>query len=271
MTTKANLQIVTSRKITYGTKEWADHNVNCILGCYNNCRYCYAKMMAKRFGRSTEETWKDMRIRENAVQKTYRKKHGITMFPSTHDIFDFSPFKEACFTVLGKLLESGNNVLITTKPRFSVIQEIVFKFKRYKDNIQFRFTITSIDDDLLKFWEPNAPPFEERLESLKYAKSMNFKTSVSIEPFLDYDPTKLIKIVMPFVTESIWIGRMNYIPRNNLNKTEEFFYNLVRKNYETKHLWLLYKKLNRLPKIKFKDSIRIQLSCFESRDKFVNW
>jgi DNA repair photolyase len=39
------------REITSGTKEWADHNVNCIRGCSNDCRYCYAKIMAKRFGR----------------------------------------------------------------------------------------------------------------------------------------------------------------------------------------------------------------------------
>ncbi len=24
-----------------GTKEWAANNVNCILGCPHNCRYCY--------------------------------------------------------------------------------------------------------------------------------------------------------------------------------------------------------------------------------------
>jgi DNA repair photolyase len=33
------------RKITSGTREWADYNVNCVAGCYNNCRYCYAKVM----------------------------------------------------------------------------------------------------------------------------------------------------------------------------------------------------------------------------------
>ena len=26
-----------------GTREWAEHNENCIKGCRNNCRYCYAK------------------------------------------------------------------------------------------------------------------------------------------------------------------------------------------------------------------------------------
>jgi len=61
---------MTSRKVTSGTKEWADYNINCIKGCVNNCRYCYAKMMAKRFGRATEATWKDMEIRADVLNKS---------------------------------------------------------------------------------------------------------------------------------------------------------------------------------------------------------
>jgi DNA repair photolyase len=257
---KVKLQMINNRKITSGTKEWADHNVNCILGCYNNCRYCYAKIMAKRFGRGTEETWKNMKIREDAITKTYKKMQGVVMFPSTHDIFDFSPFKEACFTVLEKLLETGNNVLITSKPRLSAIREIMLKFEKYKDNIQFRFTITSIDDDLLKFWEPNAPSFKERLTALKCAWTMGFKTSVSIEPFLDYNPTKLIQTVLPFVTDSIWIGKMNYIRQKQANIEEKLFYDDVRKNYDIKHLQLLHHKLSEYPKVRFKDSIVLELA-----------
>ena len=63
-------------KTTSGTKEWADYNVNCVKGCANNCKYCYAKLMAIRFGRATEETWKDMSIREEMVQKRFRKYRG---------------------------------------------------------------------------------------------------------------------------------------------------------------------------------------------------
>ena len=247
------------RKITSGTKEWADYNVNCIRGCYNNCRYCYAKIMAKRFGRSTDNTWKNMEVKEDMVCKSFKKRPGRVMFPSTHDIFDISPFKEACFTVLRKLLESENDILITTKPRFGIIQDIDLQFGHYKDQMQFRFTITSDNDRRLKFWEPNAPRFNERLGSLKYAFRKRFKTSVSIEPFLDYDPTKLVEKIAPFTTESIWIGRMNYIPRNNLSKEEEPYYNEIRKNYETSHLWEIYTRLNGNPKIRFKDSITNQL------------
>lgn len=186
------------------------------------------------------------------------------MFPSTHDIFDASPFKEVCFTVLDRLLESQNDVLITTKPRLVIIKEIAHHFSHCKEQIQFRFTLTSIENKLLEFWEPNAPRIKERLASLKHAFQRGFKTSVSIEPFLDYDPTELIEAIVPFTTESIWIGRMNYIPRKNLSNEEKPYYNKIRKNYDTRHLWELYTKLKERPTVRFKDSIRIQLGHMDS-------
>ncbi len=242
-----------------GTKEWADYNINCIMGCYNNCRYCYAMCMAKRFGRTNSKTWKDMYIRDDVVKQNFRKYSGRVMFPSSHDLFDFPEYEEACFTVLEKILASGNEVLITTKPRFSVIKKIGNKFFKYKDQIQFRFTITSDNNDLLRFWEPNAPLFEERLKSLHYAFKKGFKTSVSIEPFLDYDPTSLIDLISPYVTESIWLGVMNYIPRKNVHKSEIPFYNSIRENYGEKHLKEIHEIFNKSPKIRWKDSIKKKL------------
>jgi DNA repair photolyase len=71
------------REVTSGTKEWASYNVNCIKGCSNNCRYCYAKMMAKRFGRCTNESWKEMEINFRMLDCNYKKYNGRVMFPST--------------------------------------------------------------------------------------------------------------------------------------------------------------------------------------------
>lgn len=246
-------------KITFGTKEWADYNVNCIKGCYNDCRYCYARMMAKRFNRSSDSAWKNMLIRREILIKNFRKFPDRVMFPSTHDIFDIFPFKEACISVLWNLLRSGNVVLITTKPRFVIVREIIHQFDHYKKQIQFRFTLTSYDDYLLEFWEPNAPSFKERLMSLEYASEKGFKTSVSIEPFLDYDPAQLVEIIRPFTTESIWIGKMNYISRKNLCKREKLYYDRVRQNYTSSHLLGIYSKLRKCSRVRFKDSIRIKL------------
>jgi hypothetical protein len=83
--------------------------------------------------------------------------------------------------------------------------------------------------------------------------------SVSIEPFLDYDPIRLVEIIRPFVTESIWIGKMNYISRRNLSTYETLYYDRVRKNYTVGHLLEIYSKLKKRPRVRFKDSIRIEL------------
>jgi len=255
------------RKTTSGTKEWADRNVNCIEGCHNNCRYCYAKMNAKRFGRMTDKTWANMHIRKTAVLKTYRKTPGRIMFPSSHDIFEFPEFKEACFIVLRKLLESGNEVLVTTKPRLPVVRDIDTHFSTHREHLQFRFTITSVDDEVLAFWEPNASPFEERIECLRYAFSRNYKTSVSIEPFLDHNPKTLVKAVIPYSTESVWLGVMNYIPRNGIPLRDGVHYSEIRRNYETRHLGEIYEDLRSLPKVRFKDSIRNRLGLDENGER----
>ena len=167
------------------------------------------------------------------------------------------------FTVLENLLKSGNEVLVTTKPRLAIIKKIDKDFSDYKGQIQFRFTITSSDDRLLKFWEPNAPLFQERIKSLQFAFKKRYKTSVSIEPFLDYDPELLVNSISPFVTESIWLGLMNYIPRNNVRKAEVSHYDSIRNNYTDEHLREIYSTFNDSPKIRWKDSIKTRLQLFD--------
>lgn len=244
-----------TRKITLGTKEWADSNVNCYLGCSNNCRYCYAKKMAIRFNRKTEDTWKIMRPNQKYIEKGYAKRKGRVMFPTSHDITLES--LNGCVTVLQKLLNAGNEVLITTKPRLDCIKTICKKFVKKKGLIQFRFTITSRSDDLLKFWEPSAPLFEERIEALKFAFNKGYKTSVSIEPFLDEDPFILVELLFPYITESIWIGKMNYVSTSRVKPTAIEFYNRIEKINSKENLLKILEKAKNYDNsiIRIKDSI----------------
>ena len=176
------------------------------------------------------------------------------MFPTSHDITNES--LSGCLIVLEKLLNSGNEILITSKPNFNCIKEICNKFIDYKDLIQFRFTITSHDDTFLNFWELGAPNFEERLQSLKYAYQHGYKTSISIEPFLDKNPYILVELLMPYTTESIWIGKMNYIRKANLTSAEKKFYNLIRKCNSKENLIKIVEKSKLYGNfVKIKDSI----------------
>lgn len=184
---------------------------------------------------------------------------GRVMFPSTHDITDNPEIQEACLTVIHKLLQAGNEILITTKPRLAVTEEIVKRFYAFREQLQFRFTITSADQQLLSFWEPDAPEFEERFASLKYAYAQTFKTSVSMEPFLDYTPQTLVHSLSPYVTESIWLGPMNYIPSNSIPESDKHYYENIRYNYLLEHLQELYEDLRDNPIIRFKDSMTNRL------------
>jgi len=243
-----------TNKITTGTKEWASSNVNIFFGCEHNCRYCYAKKMAIRFNRKTEDTWKEMELNSNILIQNFRKRSGRIMFPTSHDILP--NHKKECFKVLEKLLKSNNRILLTTKPHLGVIKDLCRKFLYYKDLIQFRFTITSVDNKLLRFWEEGAPNFEERFEALKFAYYMKYKTSVSIEPFLDSNPKDLVSILYPYTSETIWIGKMNYISQKINSKEDASFYQRIRAIYSLKNLYTIIDSRKNCNKIRYKDSIR---------------
>ncbi|MFX0073726.1 MAG: hypothetical protein ACFFAO_21820 [Candidatus Hermodarchaeota archaeon] len=255
-----NLMQAKSKKITLGTKEWADSNVNCYFGCSNNCRYCYAKKIAIRFKRKTEDTWKIMDPNTKNIKKNYGKRNGRVMFPTSHDITKES--LNGCLIVLNKLIKAKNKILITTKPVFEIIKKICHIFEKNKDLIQFRFTITSNNNNILKFWEPEAPKFEERIEALKYAYMYGYRTSISIEPFLDKNPIPLIRVLIPYVTESIWIGKMNYIRINKIPQNFKNYYRLIREANTKRNLKIILRNLNVFPEsiIQIKDSIKNYLS-----------
>jgi len=191
-----------------GTKEWAARSVNCCTGCSHGCLYCYARARAARFGLRAAADWTREDIRPAAVAKGYRFAEGTTMFPTTHDITPTN--LAACLTVLGKLLGSGRRVLIVSKPHRRCIGRICAELALFRQQVLLRFTIGAVSDRLLRFWEPGAPPFAERLECLRTAREAGFATSVSAEPLLEAGrAAELVERVGPHVTHSIWIGKAN--------------------------------------------------------------
>ena len=201
-----------SKNNSLGTRQWATKTVNCCTGCSHDCLYCYAKSMAIRFKQVTAAQWSQERIRPHDVYRKHRKYKGRVMFPSSHDITDNN--WSACVIVLNRLLEAGNEVLVVSKPHYNCMASICAAFEDYRDKLTFRFSIGSCDDKILSYWEPNAPDYQERKEALEAAFNSGFETSVSIEPMLDSENVDiLINELSPYVTHSIWIGKMNHLGR----------------------------------------------------------
>ena len=163
--------------------------------------------MAIRFKRSTAGSWRLPQANIGKSGSPYKKKNGRIMFPTSHDITPSNV--DIAATFLRDLLDVGNEVLVVSKPHLACIKHLCDKLQDYREHLLFRFTIGSADSRLLNFWEPNAPPFEERLGALRWAYDHGFRTSVSSEPMLDIHIDKVIIAVKPFVTDAVWLGRVN--------------------------------------------------------------
>jgi DNA repair photolyase len=115
---------------------------------------------------------------------------------------------------MNNLLSAGNRVLVVSKPHLDCIKVICEMFGSFKQQILFRFSIGACDDQILSYWEPNAPDYHERKQCLIYAYQADFQTSVSVEPMLDSaNIDTLIGELLPYVIHSIWIGKMNHLGR----------------------------------------------------------
>lgn len=247
-----------SKKAT-GTKEWAVETVNCVTGCGHFCRYCFARYNAvKRYKWiASNEDWPNEKIRQHDVDKRRRKINGVVLFPSTHDV---TPDNfDACLIVIGKLVIAKNDVLIVSKPHLECITKLCDALAKYKKQVMFRFTIGAIDSDILKYWEPGAPDFDERLACLQHAQEQGYRTSISIEPILDfYGLGDLIEKIDPFVTDTIWLGKMNNIKSRVEIVTDEDR-EMVAKleaGQTDDMVKSLYYRFRSEPKIRWKDSIK---------------
>jgi len=261
---------MTTTKKNTGTREWAKYNVNIQLGCSNKCRYCYARADAMRFKRIAGTTdWSKPIINQKVVDRNYGKKSGRIMFPSTHDITPDNISE--CLCVILKLLDAGNQVLIVSKPHKECIELMCERFKKYRRQLEFRFTIGSTRDDVLAFWEPGAPNFKMRMDSLKYTHYKNYRTSVSAEPYLDAEVEHLYTRCFSYITESFWIGTLREfkrrVDRTKISVEQMYDYVVPLLECQSKSAVLrLYEKLDGRPLIKWKDSImEIVGKCAASR------
>ncbi len=249
----------TGKKRVSGFHEWTKkgNSVNICRGCSNDCVYCYSKASAYKYGQVEKGHWKEEILRRDQIDEPRKLYNGRVGFPTSHDITPKN--LDAYITVLGKLLKVGNEVLIVSKPRFECIQQVCEAATFFKDEILFRFTIGAMDKKTVSFWEPNAPPYEERKQALEYAFNQGFNTSVSVEPMLDSpNITALVDDLMPFVRDAIWIGKMNHIDEigKDAGKRIKKGLEVIEANQGDERIWEIYNLYKDNPKIKWKDKIK---------------
>jgi len=242
-------------KTKTGTREWSDVSHNIGIGCSHGCLYCYAAAYAVEKGTVCDrEDW----MVERLTPRRIPTKEGIIMFPTAHDITPY--YLDASLAAIEAMVRAGRQVLIVTKAHLECVEAICNQFGNYKKFMEFRITIGSMDEDFSRFWEPGAPSPQERLEALRHAFLKLFKTSVSIEPMLGniYQTCEVVYQVDPYVSEHIWIGKMNSLIKR-LDMPEEHKDNFIEALGEAQsdeNIMKLYDALKHDTKIKWKDSIQ---------------
>ncbi|MBA7535191.1 hypothetical protein ES705_27444 [subsurface metagenome] len=234
--------------LTKGTKEWAESNVNFSKGCANGCLYCYARRMGSRFGWKPTEDWINMENKVWMSEKKFHKRVGRIMSPSSHDITTANV--DLGIKVFMNILSAGNKLLIVTKPNPAVVEKICNQLNKWKSQILFRFTIGTLNDEVRAYWEPYASTIQERLDTTKSLYNNGWATSVSVEPFLDETVIKLVEELLPYVSDTIWVG-----PMNKIHVPKELWTKELSQLYSSTSLKKKYGKLQKLgnSKIRFKD------------------
>jgi DNA repair photolyase len=164
-----------------------DYAINPYVGCEHGCAYCYATFM-KRFTGHEEEwgTFVDVKVNAAEVLATQlrRAKPGNITFGTVTDAYQ--PLEEqygitrAC---LEALVGYDWPVCILTKSAL-VLRDLQL-IKRLKD-VEVAFTITTMDDELRRRFEPGSSPIPERLDVLRTLSEFGISTWAFCGPLLPF-------------------------------------------------------------------------------------
>lgn len=241
-----------------GVGEWAGYRCNIGTGCAHGCLYCYAENFATRFHRvDGSEGWRE-EVARDVTTAGCKKYLEPIMFATTHDVTATYLHPYRCH--LYNILSAGNRVVIVSKPHEESIRAICAEFSSFRDNVTFRFSIGSLDNEAMRIWEPGAPELTERLKCLRIAFEHGFKTSISVEPILGnrQDAERLYHVVEPFVTEDIWFGKMRNAGQHKRNSDPEVVRraaDLIAAQSDIE-IMRLVETMNGWPKVRWKDSVQ---------------
>jgi len=165
----------------------ADYAVNCYAGCEHSCIYCYARYTT-RFSHPGAPWGSFVDVKINAPQvlarEAARKKVGNVFLSSVCD--GWQP-AEATYGLTRQCLE----ILLHHHYPLSILTKSVlagrdFDLLKKNQHTSFGVTITTLNENLIKFIEPRSSPASERLGLLQEAKRKGLSTYAFLGPLLPH-------------------------------------------------------------------------------------
>jgi DNA repair photolyase len=165
-----------------------DYAINPYYGCAHKCQYCYAVFMKKFTGHT--EPWGDfVDVKVNAPEVLTRqlkrlKKRSRISFSTVCDPYQPLEVKyQITRQCLEILMPYHHSVSILTKSTM-VARDVDILSRLHK--VRVSFTVTSMNEEVRKVFEPGAPPTERRFKALRTLAHNGIRTSIFVAPVLPY-------------------------------------------------------------------------------------
>ncbi|MCL2023632.1 MAG: hypothetical protein FWG82_04595 [Oscillospiraceae bacterium] len=198
-------------------REYSPHACNLYIGCSHCCRYCYAPHTLQRsqrdyFGIPTPR--RDvLYYLERDLQKNSYTKQILLSFIG--DVYcrnaDDSATTRAALQLLGYY---NAPVALLSKGGKRMLRDLDV-FKTFGDGIMVGATLTFMDSEKSRHWEPGTASPEDRLETLIELHRAGIRTFASFEPVID--PSESLNLIQRTLrddsVEHYKIGKLNNYKR----------------------------------------------------------
>ncbi|MCL2106531.1 MAG: hypothetical protein FWH26_05690 [Oscillospiraceae bacterium] len=176
-------------------KEYSPYACNLYIGCSHCCRYCYAPHTLQRresdyFGIPSPR--RDvLKYLEQDLQKQPYTKQILLSFIG--DVYCKNTDDSATTRAALQLLNQYNApVAVLSKGGQKMLRDLDV-FQSFGDRIMVGSTLTFMDAEKSRQWEPGASLPEERLETLATLHDAGIRTLASFEPVVD--PAESLRIM----------------------------------------------------------------------------
>lgn len=197
----------------------SDYSLNCYGGCAHGCIYCYARFM-QRFHPHPEPWGEFVDVKANAVEvlkrQLRRAEPGEVFVSSACDgwqpIEDERQLTRQC---CDSLLEHGFQLNILTKSTLVLRDLDLLSDRRTRIGI----TVTTLDENLRRLWEPRSSMVEERFSVADQARRAGLKTAVMFGPLLPFlsdsqeSIDSLFERAGDLAIDIIWVDALNPRPK----------------------------------------------------------
>lgn len=211
-------------------REYAALALNIYAGCKHGCLYCFAPGATHK----TKEEFGNPRPRSATflldLQKELEKRdakgseHGRVLLCFTTDPYqELDAETKLTRQTIQLLHRYGYGVTVLTKGGTRALRDIDL----FGPGDAFASTLTFIDDDESRKWEPNAALPNDRLVALQTFQAAGVMTWASMEPVIDTVATIHLIMASRFFVDAFKVGTWNHDNRANEIDWRRFAHNVT--------------------------------------------